>query len=339
VAKLKTKEEALHITGERIGGWLKAPVTFTQAAPGIGYDAVSTVRGRRWIIVHKNSSESIPIQRACAAVVAESMVDPEVVTLIVVPFMGKSGAEACMAAGTSWLDLSGNARVDAPGLVVDISGKPNEFIQPGRPGSVFSPKSSRVVRCLLNARAPMSQAQLCRDTKLDDSFISKIAKRLIEDGLAQKNTHGHILVADRKLLLTAWQAEYQPGGYTERHIDVPVRTVSDLQSFMLRCRLDSVHVALTGAAAAWVLTGSPAPAKVAAYVTTDDSWKLTRVFLEAADGALTVTAPKDDGVFLGCQKVGDVAVVGAVQALLDLEGDAPVEARAALEKLIYAEEH
>ena len=42
-----------------------------------------------------------------------------------------------------------NAHLVAAGLRVAIEGKPNQFKRPGRPRSVFAPKSARIVRRLL----------------------------------------------------------------------------------------------------------------------------------------------------------------------------------------------
>jgi hypothetical protein len=51
----------------------------------------------------------------------------------------------CEEAGVCWLDLSGTARLVAPGLRVTIEGKPNQFKRPGGLRSVFAPKSARIV--------------------------------------------------------------------------------------------------------------------------------------------------------------------------------------------------
>ncbi len=71
------------------------------------------------------------------------------VPLLVVPFMGATGKDLCAADGVSWMDLSGNANIKGPGLVVRVEGLANKYPRRGRPSSVFAPKSARVTRTLL----------------------------------------------------------------------------------------------------------------------------------------------------------------------------------------------
>lgn len=58
-------------------------------------------------------------------------------------------AEWLRARGLSWLDLSGNADIHAPGLRIFVEGKPNRFASAGRPSTVFSPKAVRITRLML----------------------------------------------------------------------------------------------------------------------------------------------------------------------------------------------
>ena len=78
--------------------------------------------------------------------------DGEVVPLVAVPFMGKFGRERCAEYGVSWLDLSGNAQISAPGLRILVEGKPNQYKRTGRPSTAFAPRSSRI--CAMVAHAP-----------------------------------------------------------------------------------------------------------------------------------------------------------------------------------------
>jgi hypothetical protein len=49
------------------------------------------------------------------------------VPLLVVPTMGRVGREHCARAGVSWLDLSGNAALEAAGLRVRLLGQANRL--------------------------------------------------------------------------------------------------------------------------------------------------------------------------------------------------------------------
>ena len=68
--------------------------------------------------------------------------------------------ELCAQAELPWLDLSGNARIIAPGIFYQNLGNPNRFRRVGRPVSAFGPKGARITRRLLmEPTKPLRQAQ------------------------------------------------------------------------------------------------------------------------------------------------------------------------------------
>src|ERR1035437_5283585 len=60
---------------------------------------------------------------------------PDVVPLLAVPYMGDVGRRAWQETGYSWIDLSGNASIVAPGLKVMVEGRPNLYPTRGRPAN------------------------------------------------------------------------------------------------------------------------------------------------------------------------------------------------------------
>ena len=104
--------------------------------------------------------------------------------LLVVPFMGESARTYCDEAGIAWLDLSGNAKIVAPGLYVHALGHDNKFRRPGRAESAFGTKGSRVARwMLMNPDQVIRQRTLAASVGLDEGYVSRVVGRLIEIGL------------------------------------------------------------------------------------------------------------------------------------------------------------
>ena len=102
----------------------------------------------------------------------------KVVPLVAVPFMGDVGRERCAEHGVAWMDLSGNARIAAPGLRILIEGKPNRYKRRGRPSTAFAPMSSRIARWLLmHPDEPLSQRELARATGTDEGYTSRVVGR------------------------------------------------------------------------------------------------------------------------------------------------------------------
>jgi hypothetical protein len=162
------------------------------------------------------------------------------IPLVAVPYMGEVGRRLCEEADVCWLDLSGNAHLVAPGLRVTIEGKPNQFKRPGRPRSVFTPKSARIVRRLLiEPENTFTQRALAKAAGLDEGFTSRIVRQLEEQRLVARDAAGELKVADYDALLDAWREAYdfskhhiERGHIAARSGDEILRRVSDHPSFL-----------------------------------------------------------------------------------------------------------
>ena len=246
------------------------------------------------------------------------------VPLVAVPFMGSTGRERCAAADVAWLDLSGNARIFAPGLCILVEGKPNRFKRPGRPSSAFAPKSSRITRWLLmHTHESLTQREIARFTGTDEGYTSKIVSKLEQDGLIVKAKSGGIKPRDPDLLLDAWREDYD---FTKHHIirghvaarsgDILLRQLSDA------LEKTSVEFAATGLAAAWLLDHFAGFRTTTLYLTNDPSPALLDAisFREEERGAnVWLVVPNDEGVFHGASDVEGIRCVHPVQVYLDLE--------------------
>ncbi len=321
--------------------WRVNLVMLRQPPLEIKSDRVATVNGETWLIDYKKSTNSVPICRGIATLTSDRERIPDARLLLAVPFMGEAGASACELAGVNWIDLSGNARIDVPGLVVDIAGKANRFVRVGRPASLFSPKTSRVLRCLLQREEAATQAEICRITKLDDGAVSKISRTLVDVGFAAKDSHGLLACPNKRAAMKAWLGEYAPKREVLGRFAVQTGTLEELADFSRLCRKKSIDCFPTGSLAAWVMTGTK-PCSRVCYVRHEHAARLADI-LQLADAAtpdehaLTVEIPYDDGVFMSERKVDGVVVVHPVQALLDLPSGADAIVQDALERLACGE--
>ena len=110
------------------------------------------------------------------------------IPLLVVPFMGESARAYCDELRIAWLDLSGNAKIIAPGLYVHAVGHDNKFRRPGRLGSPFDAKGSRVARSLLmNPDRVVRQRALATATGVNEGHVSRVVGRLMEMGVVERD--------------------------------------------------------------------------------------------------------------------------------------------------------
>ena len=132
-----------------------------------------------FLVESKSSSARTPLIQAVARL-RERRRDEEkyVIPLVVVPYMGETGCRFCEEHEIAWLDLSGNARIKAPGLIINVEGKPNRFKSAGRPPNLFAPKSSRIARqFLIQPNRALNQRELSQAAGLDEGYTSRIVRR------------------------------------------------------------------------------------------------------------------------------------------------------------------
>ncbi len=257
--------------------------------------------------------------------------------LLAVPFMTEAGRRTSEGARIPWFDLSGNAHIVTPGLRVIVDGRPNRFRGPGRPASIFAPKSARVVRWLLmHPQHALTQREIARATDMTEGFVSRIASRLEDDSYVLRDPGGALRVRDPQLLLDAWRDEYRfdkhaiiQGHVTARSGDALARFVSDT------LLATSMEHAATGLAAAWQFTHF-AMFRIATFFVLEPPSKALREelgFREEARGAnLWLVVPNDVGVFQGAEPREGVRCVHPVQAYVDLKAH-PERAAEAAERL------
>lgn len=257
--------------------------------------------------------------------------------LLAVPFMTEAGRRAAEGVRISWLDLSGNAHIIAPGLRVIVDGRPNRFRGPGRPSSVFAPKSARVARWLLmNPAQAHKQREIARATGMTEGFVSRIASRLVADSYVQRDGSRALRVKEPALLLDAWRAEYRFDRHTILQGSVAARSGDALTRFVSDTLLAAgIEHAATGLSAAWQQTHF-ASFRIATFFLVDEvSHELREKlgFREEPRGAnLWLVLPNDEGVFHGAGLQGGVRCVHPVQAYMDLKSH-PERAAEAAERL------
>lgn len=259
------------------------------------------------------------------------------IPLIVVPYMGEAGKAACARAGVSWLDLSGNAHLVAPGLRVIVEGRPNQFRKRGRPANVFAPKSSRVTRFLLmHPHEAWTQRQIALATGVSEGFVSRIVARLEADRYVARDDQGALRVKDPQLLLDAWREQYRFSKHALMQGHVAARSGIELSRLIANAlEAGGISHAATGLAGAWQLTHFAAFRTATFYVgeVPGPAFMEKVGFREGKQGAnLWLVLPNDAGVFQGASDRDGICCAHPLQVYLDLQ-EHPERAAEAAERL------
>lgn len=311
-----------------------AEVDVVSEAPS-GADLVVHSAGQIIVIEFKKTTSAGSVAAAAKRVKEYArLVDEQALPLVAVPFMGDVGRKACEEAGVSWLDLSGNARIVAPGIRVIVSGQPNLFRSAGRPSNLFAPKSSRVVRWLLiHADKSMSQREIALSTGLDEGFVSRLVARLENESFVVRDERGAVRPENPALLLDAWREVYRFSKHAVRLGHVAARSGDTLLWFVHDILSErKVEHAATGLAAAWAHTRFAAFRTVTMYLSEDPPLAALKELGWGDDprGAnLWLVVPNDAGVLQGVAEVNGIPCVHPLQVYLDLKDQPERSAEAA----------
>ena len=300
-------------------------------------DAIFNAGEHRFVVEWKGSGRSAPVALAVDQLRSyASRMRGKVVPLVAVPYMSRGGREICERSGVAWLDLSGNARIVAPGLRIQVSGEPNRFIRPGRKTSAFAPVASRVTRWfLVNAGRDASQREIAEAVNLSEGYVSRIVGRLLQDGLVTKDVSGRIQARDPDLLLDAWRDDYE---FELHHIirgHIAMRSGHEvLRHLAETLEAHDTRYAATGLAAAWLLTHQASFRLVTVYLDqppSDELLRKARFRMEPRGANVWLVLPKDSGVFDGVRALEGIQCVHPVQVFLDLKGQPERAGEAAIE--------
>jgi hypothetical protein len=309
-----------------------------QAAKEPALDLLASAAGHSFAVeVVGTRSPGVLANHASQLATAARRLRGKVVPLLAVPFMSEAGRRACAAANVQWFDLSGNAHIVAPGLRVIVDGRANRFLAPGRPASIFAPKSARVVRWLLeNEGRALTQREIAHATDMSDGFVSRIVSRLEDETYIVREENGALRVKDPQLLLDAWRDEYRFDKHQLLAGHVPSRSGDALARFVGDTLAEaSVEHAATGLAAAWQMTHFAAFRIATFFIALPPGENLREKlsFREDARGAnLWLVIPNDVGVFQGADARDGLRCVHPVQAYVDLKAH-PERATEAAERL------
>jgi hypothetical protein len=305
---------------------LRSDVIVVPQKSKIGPDFLVKASGYNFIVECKSTAARAPLLMALQQIseIKDSF-KKDAIPLIVVPYMGKSGMDFCRDHDLSWIDLSGNAHIKAPRLLVHVEGRKNRFKKVGRPANVFAPKSARIVRQLLiMPKKGYNQRELSQITGLDEGHTSRIVRRLEEHNLIDRDDQGTLRPTDPDQLLDAWLETYDFSKHQIIKGHIAARSGVELLKLISDTLAgQQMDYAATGLAAAWQYAQF-AMFRLATFFIADPPGKNIfdlLHFREDDRGANTwLVVPNDKGVFHGSSARADIVCVHPVQIYLDLEG-------------------
>lgn len=146
---------------------------------------INTPDGPETLVAEVKSTMTPKLAREASREAASlAAILPAAYGLVVAPYISERSAEICREAGVGFLDLAGNYGLYFNRVYLEVQGRPNVYKKGQALKSLFSPKSSRAIRAMLENPERIWQVKsLAKETGLSAGMISNIKARLEEQEL------------------------------------------------------------------------------------------------------------------------------------------------------------
>jgi len=330
-------ESALPLIAPALGSALQLPVE--RRADVTGCDLILAAGDRVFAVEYVVDASAEFVGAGLRSLAACVQATPGALPLLVMPYARPTARMLCESAGVSWLDLSGNAGIVGPGLLVRIEGRPDAHRRRGRPRDIFSPGITRVAMAfLLSPERAFTQTELAEETLMNRGTVSRHVRRLAQAGFVTTGGRGRGAcwrVEDPDLMLNAWRAAYDFERHDIRRGHIPALAGPNLLGHIAEVvERHELPYAATGLAAAWLIAPFATYRLVTVYL---PAWLPAKLldelgFVAEPRGANTwLVHASDEGVFMGTEVADGIRHVNSVQAYLDLKAQPERSAEAAEE--------
>lgn len=231
----------------------------------------------------------------------------------------------CIENGVGYLDFSGNCRIVFDDVFIEREVPSSETPERKRLKSLFSPKSSRVIRRLLqDPRYPWRSQQLAEAASVSPATVSLIKDKLLGEEYAARQGEAFIITKPENLLLD-WARQYD----SHRHKQIECYGSNELDElenlFIKYCERHSIDYAFTMfSGARRVAPFTRGVQRAYAYVASSNNLLelASALKLKPVDsgGNFRLMTPDDDDLLFGKQNIARSCIVSDIQLYLDLAG-------------------
>lgn len=252
------------------------------------------------------------------------------------PFISDISAAICRESNVGFFDLAGNCWLSFEDAYIERVSPQNPYKEKRDSVALFSPKSSRVLRTLLNEPKRKWQVQqLSKTADVSIGLVSKI-KRALEDREWIAAGPDGIELIEPEAMLLAWADVYS---YKQNEVSefYSLESAADAEGAVAAwCRESGVQYALTGFSGARLSSPRVRYNRASIYVSSRVDSLALNTQLKPVDsgGNVLILKPYDEGVFNGSQARYDLRTVSPIQLYLDVKSMAGRGEEAAEEILV-----
>ena len=237
-------------------------------------------------------------------------------------FLSDESKNICIKEGLGYLDLAGNCRFQFNGVYIQIEGRPNPYPATRPLKSLFSPKSTRALRVLLqNPKKSWQVIELAREAKLSLGQTSNIKKRLLDFEWIEETEDARFQLRAPEVLLNNWSENYS----YRKNKTLSFYALDNQQDFEKRLTdflgQSDIRYAFALTSGATRVAPFLRSNRIFAYIEKNIEDVARELDLKTVSSGANVVflEPYDEGVFYGRQKINGEKVVSDIQLYLDLK--------------------
>ncbi len=235
------------------------------------------------------------------------------------PYVSEASARICREYEIGYLDLGGNCRLAFNNAYVERVSPENTYKERRSGASLFSPKSSRIIRLMLGGSRSWQVQQLAAAAEVSLGLVSKVKKELEEREWILSTKDG-IKLSDSEQVLMEWAQTYS---YRKNNVAEYYTMASNDESETTIagwCEENRVHYALTGFSGARMSSPRVRYSRSTIYLESNLEAVAAGTELKPVEtgGNVLLLKPYDEGVFQGARVLYGSSVVSPVQLYLDL---------------------
>ncbi len=301
--------------------------TDTQLEGNQDVDMIADIRtpdGERRLIAEVKSEASPRTLSLLAQRLRQRVaVVPNGLGILVAPFLSERSREVCQQLGIGCLDLTGNIRLAFDRVFIERSGQPNPVPLRRLQRSLFSPRTTRVLRVMLeNPSRRWYVRDLAKEAGISLGQASNIKRLLIEQDFISQEDGLAFWLARPEALLRDWAQAYSYETNGVRAFYSMLRISEVEERLATECERRGIRYGLA------LFSGAN---RVAPFTRYDRTFAFLNERLDEVAAALELKdvptganvillSPYDEGVFYGLQEVEGAKVVSDIQLYLDLKG-------------------
>lgn len=291
---------------------------------------VSTKDRKRYMLFFEVKSAGQPRYARMAVNQLKNMVDgiEGWYGVFAAAFISDESKQICRENGIGFIDLAGNCLFKFDNVYINIGGRPNPYPNTRPLKSIFSTKSSRVLRVMLcNPKKEWSIKGLSAESGISLGQAFNVKQRLlefefIEETNAGKGKNVKFRVKSPESLLIKWSDNYSYKKNAIRNFYSLDDLVTIEQKLAGYFEENAIPYAFTLTSGASRVAPFLRYTRVFSYVQGDidriaEDLKLKRV---TSGANISFLEPYDGGVLYGSQEIEGVKVVSNIQLYLDLQG-------------------